>query len=198
MDEFDGGRLALDYVNTIGWRGTGRQTDRIASYGDLVAWGERARIVSSRTAASLRRRKRRFPGGAMDALSRAHRSRETLHRIFLAVAAGEPPGRRDIAAVNRDLASSAPRRRLIRTGKGFAWAPQDMAAGIDCLLAPILWAAADLLTDGELDRVRLCASHECGWLFYDSSRNRSRRWCSMADCGNRAKAKRHYARRKSV
>ena len=191
--DFDGGRLALDYVNTLSWRGTDRQIDWIASYGDLVAWGEQARIVSARTAASLRR----TPGGAIDGLTRAHRLRATLQRIFLAVAAGDQPGRRDIAAVNRDLASAAPRRRLVRAGKVFAWAPPGAAAGIDCLLTPILWAAADLLADDELDRVRLCAAEDCGWLFYDQSRNRRRRWCSMADCGNRAKAKRHYARHKA-
>ena len=53
-------------------------------------------------------------------------------------------------------------------------------------------SAVDLLTAGRLDRVGECPA--CGWLFLDTSKNRSRRWCSMATCGGRDKARRYYAR----
>ncbi len=59
----------------------------------------------------------------------------------------------------------------------------------------MLWSAADLLTTAELALVGECAGEGCSWLFLDTSRNRSRLWCSMEDCGNRAKARRHYARK---
>jgi len=58
--------------------------------------------------------------------------------------------------------------------------------------------AAGLLTSEKLDRVEECADDRCGWLFLDVSRNRSRRWCAMEDCGNRAKARRHYKRKRAV
>jgi len=63
------------------------------------------------------------------------------------------------------------------------------------MLWPILRSGADLLASEDRERVGQCADDRgCGWLFFDASRNRSRRWCNMEDCGNRAKAKRHYAR----
>ena len=72
-----------------------------------------------------------------------------------------------------------------------------VAEALERPLWPVLWAAAELLTSADRDRVRACASDPCRWLFLDLSRNRSRRWCSMEDCGNRAKARRHYARSKN-
>ena len=75
----------------------------------------------------------------------------------------------------------------------------QMPAGkidLDGILWRILWEAADLLTSDRLAQVKLCAGEDCGWLFLDASRNQSRRWCSMSDCGNRAKAKRYYRRHK--
>jgi predicted RNA-binding Zn ribbon-like protein len=66
------------------------------------------------------------------------------------------------------------------------------------LLAPVLWSAGDLLTGGRLSRVRQCANPACLWLFVDDSKAGTRRWCSMASCGNRAKANRHYARLKQT
>src|SRR5438270_5320885 len=85
--------------------------------------------------------------------------------------------------------------------RGFAWgwaAPDASEAAAEALaspLRPILRSAAELLTSGERGDVRECAAGDCTWLFLDRSRNRTRRWCSMATCGNRAKAQRHYRRR---
>jgi predicted RNA-binding Zn ribbon-like protein len=64
------------------------------------------------------------------------------------------------------------------------------------LLAPVLWSAADLLIGGEHRRIRQCANAQCLWLFVDASKSGTRRWCDMASCGNRAKARRHYLRTK--
>ena len=66
------------------------------------------------------------------------------------------------------------------------------------MLWPVVQSAVDLMTSPELDRVGQCADDRgCGWLFVDTTKNRSRRWCDMRDCGNRAKARRHYAKKKS-
>jgi predicted RNA-binding Zn ribbon-like protein len=59
-------------------------------------------------------------------------------------------------------------------------------------------SAAELLTSKELTSVRECAGYDCGRLFMDGTKNRSRRWCDMASCGNRAKGRRHYERRKAA
>ena len=73
-----------------------------------------------------------------------------------------------------------------------------MGYGFDRMLWPVTRSAAELLVSGELSRVRTCANDTCGWLFMDTSKNRSRRWCDMNDCGNRAKARRHYARKRAA
>ena len=65
---------------------------------------------------------------------------------------------------------------------------------MEWVLWPIVQSAADLLTTESLDRVRLCKAEDCGCLFVDASKNRSRRWCAMSDCGNRAKVRRHRQR----
>ena len=66
------------------------------------------------------------------------------------------------------------------------------------LLGPVVWSAAELLTSGKTDQVKCCASETCGWLFLDNTKNHSRRWCDMADCGSHAKAKRYYRKKLSV
>lgn len=73
-----------------------------------------------------------------------------------------------------------------------AWQSSDLDLSLPCW--PIVYSASQLLASNRLDRVRQCAGDDCGWLFLDTSRNHSRRWCDMADCGNRAKARRHYRR----
>ena len=81
-----------------------------------------------------------------------------------------------------------------RTKNGFAWRIETAGPTIATLLAPVLWSAGALLTGPQLAQIRECANDECLWLFVDDSRNRTRRWCSMQSCGNRAKARRHYLR----
>jgi predicted RNA-binding Zn ribbon-like protein len=120
--------------------------------------------------------------------------REAIHRSFGATASGGAPAAADLAALNAALAA-APARQRIRMGGWDVGSPDPSAAA---LLAPVLWSAADLLVGGQLDRVRRCANPECGWLFLDNSKSGNRRWCSMTACGNRAKAHRHYMRRRGA
>jgi predicted RNA-binding Zn ribbon-like protein len=86
--------------------------------------------------------------------------------------------------------------RLIPGANGaLAWDWEDEGGSADLMLWPIARSAADVLTSPrELARVRQCPGAGCGWVFLDETKNRSRRWCDMDVCGNRAKARRHYAR----
>jgi predicted RNA-binding Zn ribbon-like protein len=61
-------------------------------------------------------------------------------------------------------------------------------------LAPVLWSAAELLLNAPHRRIRRCANDRCLWLFVDTSKSGTRRWCDMSSCGNRAKAARHYSK----
>src|SRR6185437_14794355 len=99
----------------------------------------------------------------------------------------------DLSFLNGDLAASLPNARVEYTEDGFAWTWSGRA--LDAVLWPISRAAADLLvSDAERRKVRQCGAGDCEWLFLDTSKNRSRQWCSMQSCGNREKARRHYQR----
>jgi predicted RNA-binding Zn ribbon-like protein len=86
------------------------------------------------------------------------------------------------------------RIRVTQKDEGFDWFCCPGVNGLESILHPIVKSAADLLVSTQLQRLRVCADPECGWLFLDCSRNHSRRWCSMESCGNRAKARRFYQR----
>jgi predicted RNA-binding Zn ribbon-like protein len=115
-------------------------------------------------------------------LERARALRRAIYEVFRPIADDEEPRAEALAALHAFYAQAIATARL--TPAGFAWA--------DDALAPVAVAAVDLLRDGPLDRVSVCAA--CPWLFLDTSRNHSRRWCSMDDCGARAKMRRYRAR----
>lgn len=191
-----GGNLCLDFTNTVNWRGVLDREEALTSYAALVAWGRRAGILTGDGAARLLSEAARRPADATAALERAIALRETIRRVVLAASEGRPPEAGDLDTLNGALAAALREARLVPAADGFAWGWRDDPAALDRVLWPVLRAAADLLTSGDLDRVRECAGDDCGWLFLDMSRNRSRRWCDMQSCGNRAKARRYYARKR--
>jgi|ERR1700730_11170100 predicted RNA-binding Zn ribbon-like protein len=182
--------LCLDYANTLAWRGSA-STESLHGLNDLVAWCEGAGVPARQDA-----RPRDRNAVDADLFPRAIAIRETIFRVFFAIAANEPLKDDDLHALNAALSDAPQRVGIARTKNGFAWrvAPSIPAM---TLLAPILWSAADLLAGPSLDRVRHCANERCLWLFLDDSKSGNRRWCSMQACGNRAKAHRHYLRHKS-
>lgn len=192
------GWVCLDFANTALWHAREHPTERLKSYPDLVSWAERIGILTSSEAAHLLRRARRHREEATVVLKRAIALREVIYRIFSAMAHSQAPKAADLGALNEALAEALARSQIIPTADGFAW---DWSGNVD-ELGRMLWAvarsAADLLTSETLRRVGECAAEDrgCGWLFLDKSRNRSRRWCAMKVCGNRAKVLRYYERRR--
>jgi len=124
--------------------------------------------------------------------------REAIWGVFSAIASGEAPRDADLALIGDAAAAGRARERLVYDRSGVGW---SLPADGDALERP-LWeiasSAADVLTSAELDRVKECASDTCEWVFLDRSRNRSRRWCDMSDCGNRAKARRFQAKTRAA
>jgi predicted RNA-binding Zn ribbon-like protein len=123
-------------------------------------------------------------------------TRELVYRLFSLLAGGRTPSAADLVALSQALARTPARTMVAQVPDGYAWRvpPAEPVAG--ALLTPILWSAGDLLVSRRLERVRQCANSQCRWLFLDDSKSGNRRWCSMSACGNRAKAHRHYLRRK--
>jgi predicted RNA-binding Zn ribbon-like protein len=130
------------------------------------------------------------PAEADPLLRRSLDLRETIYRVF----AEEAPSDPDVATLNAALREAPVRHTLARTPAGFAWRADAWSPTLPCLLAPVLWSAADLLAGPGRAVVRCCANPRCRVLFLDESRTGNRRWCSMAGCGNREKARRHYQR----
>jgi predicted RNA-binding Zn ribbon-like protein len=190
------GNIAVDLANMLDHRPSGRPKELLPTYADLVAWSERAGAVSKAVAARLRRHAARRPRDARRALAAVRRAREKLHDLFSAAARGEALPDRPLAELNAGLSRALARLRLLRGRQRLEWGWRPEAS-LDAMLPPVVRAAADLLLSVPAGSLRECASQRCRWLFVDDSPSRRRRWCDMAVCGNRAKAKRHYARRRS-
>ena len=191
------GALCLDFVNTWGDRAR-PESDRLRSYGDLLAFAAQAGLSATRETAEARRRAARRPSDAGAALASARELRDTLYGLFSARAAGRPAPRSDLARLNSTLGEALAELRVAPGKAGYRWAWEAPADPCAATLRPIARSAAELLVSPDLARVRECHGAGCTWLFLDSSRNRSRRWCSMEGCGNRAKARRHYRRLRSA
>ena len=194
--DLSGGRLCLDFANTLSKRLTSHPRELLASYGDLVAWSRQAGLVTEREAGVLIREAKRRRTDAAAVLERGVALREAIYRIFSAVAGERPAGGGDLATLNAALAEVLPLLGIVPKGDGFGWGWTGDGQRLDRMLWPVTRSAADLLTSAERAAVRECDAQTCAWLFMDRSRNRSRRWCDMKACGNRAKARRHYERKK--
>ena len=193
-----GGNLALDLLNTQnGPAGGPPEEDVLHDYGALVAWSEHVGGLDPTTADALLRSSQRHPVAARTVFDRVQAIRAYLYDLFDAIArqAPAPPGA--IRQLQQDEVEALAHGRLVNIDGGYRWSWGD--GGGDPDLALPLWtvvhAASTLLIDGPLDRVKGCAS--CRFHFLDESRNRSRRWCSMDDCGTQVKMNRYVARRAS-
>jgi predicted RNA-binding Zn ribbon-like protein len=193
-----GGRLCLEFTNTISARDTGTPNERLHSYGDLLAWSEREGAVPVALLAQLAKVAESKPQAACVALQSAVELREALYRIFTAHGDGNLPKGDDLALLNAILARAMPHLRLVAGENGFAWHWDEETVELDRMLWPVVRSAADLLTSDDLGRVRECAGDHCTWLFIDRSKNRSRRWCDMQECGNVAKVRRYRSRKQAV
>jgi predicted RNA-binding Zn ribbon-like protein len=193
--ELSGGRLCLDFVNTVDERTSREPRELVPTYPDLVSWSTQSGILSPKAAERLLRTARRDPERARRALARARSLREVLFAIFSSAAAGRPAPSPALRALDTELKKAFARPSL-RTGTGYRLDWQDPEAALDRMLGPVIRSTVELLTSPGVDRVRICEAGGCGWLFFDASRNRSRQWCDMTVCGNRAKARRFYERRR--
>ena len=189
--DFCGGQLAIDFTNTVGSRG-GAPEEHLRTFGDLVAWAEARGILPRAGAARLRRAAAGRPAAARAALGRALELREALYRVIEAAAATGRPAPADLAIVNAQVRETFSRMRLSGRRSRLELTTEDAGTGsmADPMLTPVVRAAVELLTSEDIARVRTCADLSCAWLFLDTTRSRTRRWCDMKSCGNRSKVRR--------
>jgi len=195
--KLESGQLCLDFANTVEWHLSEHPTERLTSYAELIAWARSINLLPDRAAQQLLRAADQHPSEAARVLDRAVALREAIYHIFVAVAAGKSPSADDQATLNAELGRSLSKSRLVWNKANFDWG-RDEDDDLDQALWWVLRSTTNLLTSEDIQRVGVCADDRgCGWLFYDTSRNRTRQWCSMRGCGNRAKARRHYEKVKS-
>jgi predicted RNA-binding Zn ribbon-like protein len=186
--DFCGGHLAIDFTNTVGDRG-GETVDHFCSFGDVVAWAEARGVVARAAAAALRQRAAADPQGAARAFRSALVLREALYNVFAAAASGRRVRPADLNVVNQHVADTFKGAALAPAGERFALETRA-DAWLDPVIRPVVRAAVDLLTSDALKLVGRGAGDECAWLFLDTTRSRTRRWCDMRSCGNRHKVRR--------
>ncbi|MEQ8406040.1 MAG: ABATE domain-containing protein [Oceanicaulis sp.] len=181
-----GGAPILNFLNTAGVAGKARDAEQLTSHAALLDWGVWAGVLSAGEAEHRR-------GG----FSRPHLidRREALHALLSAHAGGGPAPEPALARVTGWIAEARSRAVLEAGAGGYAWrAGLGLSAG-DVLSDRLALEAERLVTGPDLANVRECV--RCSWMFLSKGRGRPRRWCAMSACGNREKAKRHYARRKA-
>src|SRR5436190_4643301 len=181
---FRAGNLALDFVNTVGNRlSATERREYFHSPDDLLRWVKEAGL-------SLPGKSGSKPMTQND-LRGAIAFREALYRIFVRQTESKPALPKDLRHLNEILGKQRSRMHLARRSRVYQWRSEP-TSNTDWLLEQVAGAAANLLTSSDLARVKVCENEDCGWFFVDRSRNLPRKWCSMEDCGNRAKARRHY------
>ena len=195
--DLTGGLLCLDFANTVDDRTEVHPQELLNSYNDLVSWSEQAHVLTEQEAQRLLEKAARRPSEASRVLKRAVAIREAIFRIFKAVAEDASPEDEDLVSLSAAVADAQNHAQIVLKANGFIWNWAGNAGDLDRMLWPVVRSAADFLTSDELDTVRVCASDSCNWLFLDTSKNHSRRWCNMKSCGNREKARRFYSQKKS-
>ncbi len=187
--EFIAGDLSLDFVNTVSWRRTTRAHEWLGSYTNLLDWAFLAGIISPSRRGILMKIAGNHPALASRVLARAIKLREALNGIVESLAASTPPHRQQIAVLNANLPIALQHLELLPSKKLFVWVWKTDEPRLDEVLLPVVWSASNFLISKNHNLIGTCEG--CGWFFLDATKNHTRKWCTMKDCGNRAKARRY-------
>jgi predicted RNA-binding Zn ribbon-like protein len=191
--DFIAGDAALDFVNTV----TGRDEtprDWLDSYARLLEWAGRAKLLPPKSIQGLARRSERDPGAGERALAKAKRLREALFEIGRDLAKRRAPQPEALERL-RDHWLAGAEAHVFAVERGRLTAVLDPEAdGLDLVASLVAWRFAAQVLTHAAGRLKICDGPNCAWLFLDTSKAGRRRWCDMADCGNAAKSRRHYAR----
>ena len=190
------GSIALDFANTQSGLGTTSHLNHLRAPEHVAAWIEHAGGLSKEDTARLC--DELSPAQAAALYERAIALRSAIYEVGVAIAAGSAPSEAALATLSSLHAAFLERAEFAAGKDRCFWRWSVAAAPVEAALGPIGLAAVELFTHGDFSRIKQCGGHACGWLFYDATKNKGRRWCEMEVCGNRAKQKRLQARRRSA
>lgn len=188
------GNYCLDFANTVVGRAGSGLHDRLGSYRDILRWAEVTGILDTPIVSRLEAKALQDDRGAARIHEMARTFRDAVHEVFSSIVAGSRAPSDSLSILNRQTFRLIGQTKFSLSSGHVErfWAGADDA--LDRVLWPVAWSVFDLLSGSEVERVRECENTDCHWLFVDRSRNRSRRWCDMRQCGNIIKARRHYRR----
>jgi predicted RNA-binding Zn ribbon-like protein len=191
--QFFGGRVCLDFANTLDWRTSNEPQELIPDYSAFIAWSARRGTLLPRAAANLKSGAASDPVGADAAMADAFSMRAELWKIADALRERRAI---DLTRVNRMLLTLPPQPRLVKHENAFV---HDLkGTSLQEPLWPVLWSLTSVLSSSDATRLGCCQAMGCGWFYVDESPNRTRLWCSSEVCGNRERARRAYAKRSST
>ena len=191
---FIGNHLCLDFINTQVVQ-HGQAVDRLQGFVDVMAWLVQGGVLDPRTATDRMKTWGSAPE-TVRALARARELRHMLRHTVERIVAKKSVPQAALIQINELLCNQVGHGELKRVGNGFEKRfVVDFKEPIH-LLGPIAESACDLLAYGDLSLIKKCENPACVLVFYDTTKNHSRRWCSMSACGNRMKVAAHYRRLK--
>jgi predicted RNA-binding Zn ribbon-like protein len=192
-----GDRLCLDFANTVESPLGKHPEEFLHDYADLVRWSRHVGALDDDTTALLLAEGAQQPEESMDVFAQALVLREALTAIVTAIAHGKAPDPTDLDYLQRIYLNTLSNTALLPQESRYDWVWSAESAVLERPLWPVVQSAIALLTTDDLSRVHQCpGANDCGWLFYDTSKNGSRRWCSMEGCGSRVKMRQQYKKKR--
>jgi len=191
---FVGNNLGIDLANTK-VAANGKQIELLEQFSDLAAWALSAGLISKEEADDLIENWKEIgPSTLRDAL----RFRAVIHELIVGLASGASVDDKALDAINDQLKLNNGNTEIMRSETGFEKVHRADYRDPEQILTAVAESVADLLAYGDLSLIRKCENPDCVLFFYDTTKNHKRRWCSMAACGNRAKARAFYQRSKGT
>ncbi len=193
------GRLCLDFANLVdGWAGVAEiRGDRLTGYADLLAWSWKAGLLDEGGTARLWREAQQRTREAAAIHARARRLRDAIHAVAWSFERRQAQRAVDLSVLAEEVEVARSHQRLEVSEGRLAWRLANDRQALDSPLWPVALSAESYFTAADLSRLHSCPGEECGWHFEDATRNRSRQWCDMGDCGNVAKVRRFRTRQRT-
>lgn len=191
--EFIGGDPLMDFHNTIAWPRGRKSNERLRDILDFIRWAEATAVITAREARRLRSVATRNYSRASTLVADARLMRDVFHQLLMSVVDETTPDAQALDELNRRQIKAI-RVFELKWHDGRIQRVPRVDPDMTTILDRVVWRAGELLGSSDVKRLRRCANPNCGWLFLDRSKNGTRRWCSMRECGDRAKSKRYYQR----
>jgi predicted RNA-binding Zn ribbon-like protein len=197
--KFIGGWLCLDFVNSVGGRKQREEKpypeniivkDKLENFDDFITWGKEIGIITEAENKYLLKLNSSERKETERTFKNAIELRESLFKIIFDVINNKEPDEKMVQILNREYSSANENRKFVYIDHKIEWQFSKDPLKPDYLIWLVAESAVKLLSSDIISRVKICAGDDCGWLFLDTSKNKSRQWCDMKDCGNVAKVRR--------